>query len=192
MNPSQNPSALRSKRILTETLLCLMKQYPYQEITVKHILLESGVSRKTFYRNFLSKDDILDSYINTIFYQYIDALKEQNTYSMIQMLDIIFSFCEKNKDFLFTLRDNELLYLFLLKLNRLLPIEHKKISDNISKQISDTTSVLSQYIVLFNIGGIWNIIFGWIENNMQDSTEDIKKTITYYLQNIGTIDLRTV
>lgn len=192
MNPSQNPRALRSKRILTETLLCLMKQYPYQEITVKHILLESGVSRKTFYRNFLSKDDILDSYINTIFYQYIDALKEQNTYSMIQMLDMIFSFCENHKDFLFTLRDNELLYLFLLKLNRLLPIEHKKISDNISKQISDTTSVLSQYIVLFNIGGIWNIIFGWIENNMQDSTEDIKKTITYYLQNIGTIDLRTV
>lgn len=111
---------------------------------------------------------------------------------IIDMLDIIFSFCENHKDFLFTLRDNELLYLFLLKLNRLLPIEHNKISENISKQISDTTSALSQYIVLFNIGGIWNIILGWIENNMQDSTEDIKKTITYYLQNIGAIDLRNI
>lgn len=192
MNPSQNPSALRSKRILTETLLHLMEQHPYHEITVKQILLESGISRKTFYRNFLSKDDILNSYIDAILYQYLKAIKEQGEYSMISMLDIIFSFCEKHKERLFLLRDNELLYLLLLKLNRLVPAEHKKITENISKQISDTTSSLSQYIVYFNTGGIWNIIAGWIENDMQDSTTGIKNAMIYYLQNIGTIDLRNI
>lgn len=101
MNPSQNPSALRSKRMLTETLLRIMKEYPYHEITVKHILLESGISRKTFYRNFLSKDDILNSYIDSILLEYLEAIREQGTYAMIQMLDIIFSFCEKNQQFLF-------------------------------------------------------------------------------------------
>jgi len=30
-------------------------------------------------------------------------------------------------------------------------------------------------LIFFNIGGIWNIISGWIENDMQDSTTDIKK-----------------
>lgn len=192
MNPSQNPSALRSKKTLTETLLRLMKQYPYREITVKHILLESGISRKTFYRNFLSKDDILNSYIDTILYQYLEAIKEQDEYSLIQMLDIIFLFCESNRQLLFLLRDNNLLYLILLKLNQLLPIEHKKITRNIPEQNAGTASILSQYIVLFNIGGIWNIITGWIENDMQDGTADIKKTIIYYLQNIGTLDLRNV
>ena len=44
MNPTQNPSALRSKKEITETLLLLMKEYAYGEITVKHILLESGNS----------------------------------------------------------------------------------------------------------------------------------------------------
>lgn len=192
MNPSQNPSALRSKRILTETLLRLMKQYSYHEITVKHILLESGISRKTFYRNFRSKDDILNSYIDSILYRYLEAIKEQGEYSMIQMLDIIFSFCEKNRDLLFMLRDNDMLYLPLLKLNRLLPIEHRRIARKIPEQNSETTGDLSQYIVFFNIGGIWNIIVGWIENDMRDSTTDIKKAINFYLQNIGTIDLRNV
>lgn len=85
-----------------------------------------------------------------------------------------------------------MLYLILLKLNQLLPIEHKKITRNIPEQNAGAASILSQYIVLFNIGGIWNIITGWIENDMQDGTADIKKTIIYYLQNIGTLDLRNV
>lgn len=81
MNSSQNPSALRSKKIITETLLRLMEQYPYSEITVKLILLESTVSRKTFYRNFSSKDDVLNSYIDAILLSYLDTLKENEEYS---------------------------------------------------------------------------------------------------------------
>jgi AcrR family transcriptional regulator len=192
MNPSQNPSALRSKRIITETLLLLMKQYPYQEVTVKHIILESGISRKTFYRNFLSKDDVLNYYLDTILYQYLEAIRAQGEYSMLRMLDIIFSFCEENKELLFLLRDNNLLYLLLMKLNQLLPIEHKKIARNISKEVSGITEFLPQYIIFFNIGGIWNMIIGWIENDMQDNTTDMKETIIYYLSNIGTIDLRNI
>lgn len=70
MNPSQNPSAIRSKQEITDTLLRLMQTYPYNQITVKQIILEAHVARKTFYRNFLSKDDVLDSYLNHIMFQY--------------------------------------------------------------------------------------------------------------------------
>ena len=77
MNPTQNPSALRSKKVITESLLLLMKKYPYAEITVKQILLETDISRKTFYRNFLSKDDVLNSFINTILQDYVDTIQQQ-------------------------------------------------------------------------------------------------------------------
>ena len=69
MNKSQNPSALRSKQEITDALLALMEKYPYNEISVKQIVLETGLVRKTFYRNFSSKDDVrstLEKYLHRV------------------------------------------------------------------------------------------------------------------------------
>ena len=74
MNDSKNPSAIRSKALITQSLLKLMHELPYEEITVKRIILEADLVRKTFYRNFKSKDDVLDSIIYKAIEEYIDAL----------------------------------------------------------------------------------------------------------------------
>ena len=192
MNPSQNPSALRSKKIIIETLLRLMEEYPYKEITVKHILLEADVSRKTFYRNFTSKDDVLNTYINTMLHKYIDSIIEQDKYSIIQIIDVIFYFCKENKKLLFILRDNELLYVFLMRLNSFILREHKKIIRYNTEFPNECSGELNKYIIYFNTGAIWNVIIRWIENNMEDSLIDIKKVIINYLSNIKNIDIRDV
>ena len=191
MNPSQNPSALRSKKIITETLLHLMTQHPYAEITVKHILLESNISRKTFYRNFSSKDDVLNSYMDSILHSYITCIIEQKHFSFLEILDTIFYFCEENKNFLFILRDNNLLHLLLIKLNTLIPTEHQKIvTPNVKSNASSADHFLTDYVLFFNIGGIWNIITKWIEQDMRDSITDIKNTIAFYLSDVKHIDCR--
>ena len=47
MIESKNPSAIRSQKEITQALLVLMHEYPYDEISVKQILLESKLARKT-------------------------------------------------------------------------------------------------------------------------------------------------
>ena len=59
MNSADHPSAVRSRTKIAEALLGLMEKYPYNEITVKQIILETDLVRKTFYRNFSSKDEVL-------------------------------------------------------------------------------------------------------------------------------------
>ena len=189
MNPTKNPSALRSKKKITEALLLLMKQYPYTEITVKQILLETDISRKTFYRNFLSKDDVLNSFIDTIFQDYVIAIQQQKQkYSLIQTLDVIFFFCEKNKEILFILRDNRLLYLLLEKLNMLILNEHNRYISELQENHLES-QLFTEYIIYFNIGGVWNLIFRWIENDMCDSINDItgKGNIIYIATDDGLI-----
>ena len=45
MLESNNPSAIRSQKEIMEALIGLMKEYPYDEIAVKQILLESKLAR---------------------------------------------------------------------------------------------------------------------------------------------------
>lgn len=101
MNPTQNPSAIRSKNEITNTLLHLMKSLPYNEIMVKQILIDAHVARKTFYRNFTSKNDVLNSHIDCILHQYVQSLQQMPDFQLSTILDIIFGVCMQNKDLLF-------------------------------------------------------------------------------------------
>ena len=74
MIQSKNPSAIRSQKEITEALIGLMHEYPYDEISVKQILLESKLARKTFYRNFDSKDDVLISLIRSVIRDYFSVV----------------------------------------------------------------------------------------------------------------------
>lgn len=185
MNPSNNPSALRSKNEITSALLKLLKQFPYAEITVKQIALEAKIVRKTFYRNFSSKDDVLGSYINSIMDDYIDTLQNLEKRSMPDILDVIFDFCTENKELLFILNENRLLHILLDKWNTFIPAVHNRITSEESLFYRTYGNLNTEYILAFNIGSVWNIIAKWIENDMHDSPDDIKNTIICYLKNIS-------
>ena len=177
MNQSQNPSSIRSRKEITEALLKLMKSYPYREISVKQIILETDLARRTFYRNYESKDGVLDSIITDKITEYAEEL----ALNPESPLDVIFRFCEKNKDFLMLLHKNDLLYLLLLKLNVMIP-EFNQVTDRSNSIFARIVGDLEpDYLVAFNVGAIWNVIFKWVDRGMTDSADDIKETIAQYL-----------
>ena len=177
MYSTTNPSAVRSRNEITKALLKLMGKYPYNEITVTMIVMETDLVRKTFYRNFDSKDDVLDSIINKAIIEYANALVESDE----DPLTIIFAFCEKNKKLLKLLHKNNMLYLLLLKLNEVIP-ECNRTMDMSNNPFAKTIGNLDpDYIIAFNIGAIWNVIFKWVDRGMVDSLDEIKNTIEQYL-----------
>lgn len=185
MNPTQNPSALRSKNEITNTLLHLMKSLPYNEITVKQILMEAHVARKTFYRNFSSKDDVLNAHIDRILHQYVQSLRQMPSFQLSIVLDIIWGFCMQNQDLLFLLRDNNLLHLILNKLNLFIPMIHNQVVNPNHPFFQPFTPEQVEYIIAFNVGSAWNIILKWIERDMSDTPEYMKKTILHYLDHMS-------
>ena len=184
MNPSQNPSAIRSKKEITDTLLQLMDTYSYNDITVKQIILESQVARKTFYRNFLSKDDVLNAHIDNIMQQYVYSLQQLPNCQLSDILDIIFTFCFQNQNLLFKLRDNNLMHLLLQKWNIFIPMMHNQIVNPNHPMFRPFIAEQVDYIIAFNIGAIWNVIMKWIEYDMKETPDSIKTTLLKHLANL--------
>lgn len=185
MNPTNNPIALRSKKEITETLLKLMRTTPYSEISVKLILLESKLSRKTFYRNFTSKDDVLKSYINKQMLRYVQSLQEISYDNFIDVLNVVFPFCERNKEILKILNKNNLMNILFDTANEFIPyIHHKSQSKNIDK------NCMTDYIISFNIGAVFNVINKWVKDDMVEPIENIKENLSFYIANVSKINLR--
>ena len=178
---SDNPSAIRSQREITEALLTLMGEVPYDEITVKQILLESKLAKKTFYRNFESKEDVLLSLVRTKLRDYfyvVDAGSED-------VLTTIFTFAVQNKDLLILLDRNDMLHIVLQCMNEYIGL-HK------TGSVSETNPFVrlfdgldSEYLIALNIGAIWNVIALWIHQGMEDDPKYVRETIRQYLRRLS-------
>ena len=207
MKKSQNPSAVRSRREISTALLKLMQEHPYAEISVKQIIMETSLARKTFYLNFRSKDDVLESILDELIGEYTAALSKANEKNnpagtkyldeaisvdttgkvdtITNPLSVIFSFCDKNKAFLSLLHKNKMLYFLLIRLNEFLP-EYSKTEDMNSNPFAKLIGELEpDYLIAFNVGAIWNVLFKWIDRGMVDSLDSIQETLKKYLKRIS-------
>ena len=184
-----------------------MQKHPYAEISVKQIIMETSLARKTFYLNFSSKDDVLESILDELIREYTEALSKANEEknpagtknpdeaisvdttgkvdTITNPLSVIFSFCDKNKSLLSLLHKNNMLYLLLIRLNEFLP-EYSKTEDMSSNPFVKLIGELEpDYLIAFNVGAIWNVLFKWIDRGMVDSLDSIQETLKKYLKRIS-------
>ena len=183
MNESNNPSAIRSKKQITDALLKLMEKYPYNEISVKQIVLEADLVRKTFYRNFDTKDDVLYSYIRSILIDYFDVVNNAKS----DVLTAIFAFAVKNKKLLLLLDKNDMLYVVLLCMNEFILSAKEQQNPELNPFAVLFEGLDSDYLITLNTGGIWNVISLWVRRGMKDDPEDIKRTLSSYIRRLGSV-----
>ena len=181
MNESNNPSAIRSRKQITDALLKLMEKYPYEDISVKQIVLETDLVRKTFYRNYSSKDDVLRSHIRSILLDYFVIVNNARG----DVLTTIFEFAVKNKKLLMLLDKNDMLYVVLQGMNEFIMSVKTKQNQELNPFSKLFEGLDSDYLISLNTGGIWNVISLWVRRGMTDDPDDVKRTIAQYLSRIG-------
>ena len=59
MYQGNNPTALQSQHWIADSLLMLMQEKPYAQITIQNICKRADLSRQTFYNMFDSKEEVL-------------------------------------------------------------------------------------------------------------------------------------
>lgn len=146
---------------LKEALILLIKDKPYEKITIVELCQKAGVSRMGFYGNFQTKDDIVKRIVidlNKILVDRIGSPFRQTTDD--KWYYSLFCIAKEYSDVLISLKNAG----FLEEYNRL-------INDIVLHDTTISTAMVYQRII-WN-GGIVNAIYYWLSTGMRESAEEM-------------------
>lgn len=76
LRQSNKESNALTKECIESALVLLMKEQSFSEISITDIIRKAGVSRASYYRNYSSKEDILEKFLQKITIEYSNALSK--------------------------------------------------------------------------------------------------------------------
>ena len=164
-----NPVSDQSKRWMENALLKLMQTDNYHEITIQEIAYQAGLSRRTFYRNYTSKDEILEGYFYRIWEEYRALIIQETDFSLANIARVFFTKMQEYKDFLTLANRQQLLPFFLTRVDELLPIAFYEARGDTLPFSRETI----QYILAFSAGGFMRILILWLKDGAKKSPEEM-------------------
>lgn len=164
MNAANGKIAEQSKEKLAKALLTIMKQYDYREITITQIAQEAELSRKTFYRLFKGKEELLDFCFGNLFKEYQTQVKARRPEHYWDVVQCYFDFCEERKELIFLLRRNNLLGAFF---DASYKYSFAVFSYVRSAKTVDAYARFLPYLLAYSVGGMYSMVLKWVESGME-------------------------
>lgn len=161
-----NTVALQSQKWIANSLIRLLEKNSFSEITVTQICLEAELVRKTFYRNFETKEDILHYILDQLFESFRNNFDIQ-TMSSLEVLTHYYEYWAAERQLLSYLHRDDLFYLLTKKY-----IEYAdsvRMYLLIEKGDMNKQTGLEPYVVHFIAGGMVAILEQWLECDFKES-----------------------
>ena len=169
MNPQEKNNYV--KKQITKALIDLMKKKKIADISISEICDKAQVGRASFYRNYDSKEEVVERYINMLIGDWaigIDNDPSANIYNFFQSL---FQHFQKNSVFYKSLYRQNLSFLILNSIrNRL--------------GISSDMEASTLYSRAFNAYGIFGWIDVWFGNGMKETPEELNNIIVDHINRL--------
>lgn len=171
----------RAKFKIIQSMIDLLDEYPFDEITIKMICAYSGVNRSTFYDHYKDKYDLLEQIQNYHLSKYLKLLKSlYNNFESVRV--------DKTKLYKFFLivtkyiKRKEAFYraIFITYPNKGLAMEYfnatKVAYENVIEDYPNSIQNKSLFIT-YSIGGQVGVIFYWLRNGCKESPEIIAENL---------------
>jgi len=170
-----NPIANRSQRWICNALIELMKEKPYDKITITEICNRANLVRETFYRNFSSKDSVVKYCLEQKFNEFIKKITtSENQLDLYHLGLYYFNYWKKEKEFLKILIENKLVHIILDNFSYHLNLI---IDDFVKKEESIEAK---NYIVDMYAGATTILLIKWVLNDCKESPDEMARIITEY------------
>ncbi|KRM96270.1 TetR family transcriptional regulator [Liquorilactobacillus aquaticus DSM 21051] len=167
-----NKTALRSKKRIMDVLLKKLATEKIEVVTISEIASDAGVSRKTFYRNFTGKLDIIKFYTQEIIAKYLEQVSNKDIKSFQELLTFYFSFWKSQSNYLKILQNNDLL-------SFMFDIQREELLDKLPWQNLSWHNLRKDETIidLLIIGGIWNVFLYNLNLNNASEPEALAQKV---------------
>ena len=159
-----NKRELSVAQYITNSLFELMKVKAYNDISITEITYKAKVNRVSFYRNFTSKEDIINKWITSTTQNFLS--KSDINYQKDSTLDYftkLFTHLEKYK--------TEAMLIYNANLFNLLKNEFDNNLINLHKK------EYSNYKSYFLAGGIFNVYYFWLINGCKETPQQVAEKL---------------
>lgn len=153
-----------TKECICTALLSLMATETFDHITVTAIIKRSGVSRGGFYRNYKSKEEVLQE-IGEEFFKYImEFIAEHKFYEDMRRWFL---------DLFQNIANNAELYQLLLRAQVPQNVILKFDEERLLKELQRDDSVLEKYRAIAISKALTEIAVVWFKNGMKETPEEM-------------------
>lgn len=155
---------LEVKNSIAKALFLLLDQKSLSDITIKELVGKAGVARASFYRNFKSKEDVIQFFLESLLKDYKETYPADLAH-IARYENVLRTF-----HYVFNFRF-EFSVLFHAKLGQML-------LDAINEYIITGTDLkqekqLYKYPFYSYAGALYNVIYYWITTDCKESIEEI-------------------
>lgn len=173
---------LKTRSVIKESLTVLMKEKPFDKITIKDITDKANINRATFYLHYMDKYDLLEQSQNDILNEIREVLADafkifnpqslpiQDATTIIPFLSCVYECIGKNSDFVKVILGGNGDLNFHLKFKSLIEEFIKKIS---VIKTPDAFCIPLKYLIETATSMHIGIISRWLEDGMVETPYEL-------------------
>lgn len=164
MNVDTAKPSVSSRDKLIQALFKVMHQYPFNDITVTQITQEANLSRKTFYRLYSRKEELITCFFEKQFEKMIKKVEAEQIHDYWTAVQFYFDYWQHQKEFILLLKEHQLLYLFTEYV-----LNHAQDFFIIirGQETFQAFQPILPYLLSYSVGGMHNMMIHWIEHDME-------------------------
>lgn len=158
-----HPSTYLYKDLISNALIALLYTKEIDSVTITELCDKAQVSRRTFYRHFKDKNQVVDYYVTKIMKSLALELKTHFKQDKRSHVMAFFTFLEPYTQLFFILNNN--------RLGDIVFTSYIKCVTTLT--FPEASSQNSQYNGAFMLGGLWSLLTFWIMNDCKKAPAEL-------------------
>lgn len=175
----------KTKNAISEALVSLIRNNSYEEITVQEIAAVCNISRRTIYRHFKTKDEILSYGFRSCVAKLTDHISLSEDNDLHKLCLAYFRFWEENMDRLQMMSDAGVLFSFGPEFDSLVNVMADRLLGSTSLSGMTPSEIsLFRYRFSYETAGFWQVTLLWSLEEPRRSAEEMASITERILGNI--------